>query len=571
MQGPTDDPVARRWRYLAAVPLTLGAVYLVRFFLMQRGGTELRESLWSAAVAAFAALAGATLLLPPRWQPLRASLFAVIAGVGAGLLQLVIAVATCERFGELDMPPIASLWTAGAAAAGLLAGLVASRRPRLGGVLLVCLVLASVATTEGLTLLQRDSLERIVEDWRDRRWPTEPGDIVPGPSPEALCRPWTEQLEAFQADEWSALRTATSELSQLAVEAITSGDDLTAVLRAHPLSDETKWEPFDEWNRQVIESMEVCPHLQYVDPAGFEDPHDVIGLPWRLGLLQWARAVSVRGLIHAAADQHQEGASACIVVARGTDKLMSAPGILLIDALLALAGDNYASVCAIGLRALGGPELPAALRGHLERSEPDEIARMLGVYDMERLWQLATQRHRPDQLLPPEAAAEMIGITPLPFWYRLAPFPHIAGLTAGSRWREETAWRAWLQEHDAGFAWRDLRGGSREWPPRQVASYSRLLRAAALRRTALVTDRILACRRQQERLPADAADLDTTWPNDPFDAHPLRYQRLSEACFVVYSIGTNGADEGGAALRLTGAIGLDQQVDLGVHLCVGER
>ena len=75
------------------------------------------------------------------------------------------------------------------------------------------------------------------------------------------------------------------------------------------------------------------------------------------------------------------------------------------------------------------------------------------------------------------------------------------------------------------------------------------VRAIALTRTAVTSLAIERYRLAKSDLPSKLDDLVPTYltaiPQDPFDDKPLRYKKLAKG-YVVYSVGEDGEDNGGA-------------------------
>ena len=77
-------------------------------------------------------------------------------------------------------------------------------------------------------------------------------------------------------------------------------------------------------------------------------------------------------------------------------------------------------------------------------------------------------------------------------------------------------------------------------------SYADLVAQVRTARTALAVERY---RLAHGTLPGGLADLVPDYldgvPEDPFDGRPLRYKKLEKG-YVVYSVGEDGKDDGGA-------------------------
>lgn len=87
-----------------------------------------------------------------------------------------------------------------------------------------------------------------------------------------------------------------------------------------------------------------------------------------------------------------------------------------------------------------------------------------------------------------------------------------------------------------------------------------LRRLISIQALAHMTQTAIALRRYQlsrGQYPESLADLVPAWlpavPFDPFDARPLRYRRLANEEYLLYSLGPNGIDENGDATKAGGS------------------
>lgn len=84
-------------------------------------------------------------------------------------------------------------------------------------------------------------------------------------------------------------------------------------------------------------------------------------------------------------------------------------------------------------------------------------------------------------------------------------------------------------------------------------------------RAVLGVNQVVGHYQNTDELPKDVESF-ANWPLDPFDDQPLKYRKMDENGFLVYSVGTDEIDQGGENLYTYGVMELDAPQDIGFFI-----
>jgi len=125
---------------------------------------------------------------------------------------------------------------------------------------------------------------------------------------------------------------------------------------------------------------------------------------------------------------------------------------------------------------------------------------------------------------------------------------------------------------DSRFAWHEARRDlivpeTSLLLPRMANAYARAISLRAQWRLAIAVNTVLKSYKETGKLAPNIAELgDVEWPIDPFDEQPLRYSKLADDGFVVYSIGPDEIDADGEDLYVSGVLRTDTEFDIGYRI-----
>jgi len=471
---------------------------------------------------------------------------------------------------EITDPALLPLGIAVTLVTVVLVFVLGHRRPAVAVVIAAVVVLAAVVTAKLVVDRQVQHTEQTAQQWRDNGWPVEAAEVFPEPPTRDRCQPWVDVCMELKEEPIEELYGKIAELSGEIAETLSKGTDLQALMLDSEIVSDPRWEQIGDLNARAVAAARQCPYLQWFAAEEFADSPWDIPLPDLLAMIRWARAMAVESVDLAARGETERSLELALDLVDASRR-MQVRGQILITTLIGVAMERVGLVSIMAAQSISLEPLPDEVRARVDELADPDIQLLLTSLDVERFTALSFC-----QLSPPADYFE-IGI-PAPS-FSLALLRRAAyGRICNQAMDDYTGLSTWFDSvpdfvHD-DFAWHQAR---LELPrhmtsaltPNFVNAYGRFVVLETHWRQVLAVDAVLSHRADHGSLPEASELLETGWPDDPFTAQPMRYERLEDGGFLVYSLGPDEVDQHGDPLYVSGILDLRDAQDVGVHVPAG--
>jgi hypothetical protein len=463
---------------------------------------------------------------------------------------------------------------------GLAAGVLIGRKGILRGVAVAAAILVLAF---GLIVLLAQRQKSIIRDyeqqWESMGWAMDLESVYPMPYSKPQCQAWFDAMAVISPRseggkgkrDWKPFydETVVPLCSDTLIETLQKGQDLRAVVLAHPAASDPRWPEYRAVDAAVRTAMEQCPHVQWFEPVEYKDRLLEAPIPNLLGMMKWTRGAIAQSQIAAANGRFDEARTNLDAVHRGAGKMLI-KGQILIGTLIGIAMEKLSLVGHAGVMAMGGGPLPVETRKRIEQS---------ALQDMD--WYEASLKGELKAFCSALKNAEEQQFGKMDFaLHRWIPMKSMIfrALYVGETDNYLFNMTQTIQRKIDGynreaqqFGWamyKHLKAKESQISFNLSASYGRALSLLAQARLVLMMDEVLKYRQEHKALPEDLDSVQAPWRVDPFDEKPLRYKKEGENLFVVWSVGPDGRDDGAQNLYVSRAMDMKDELkeDIGFRV-----
>lgn len=560
--------------------LALGSIFwLIQFFIVQ--SAWIADASSPILLATSVVLAGlATWLISRRnieaWARWLGVFYIALLVASAVVIFAFFAVVGIEGFVRDSVA-----WTCAVAfLVGLVAGVLICRKGILRGIAVSAAILI---LTFGLIVFLAQRQKSIVKDyeqkWASMGWAMDLKSVYPMPYSKPQCQAWYDAMAVISPGrddkkgevDWEPFyKEAVLPLcgDQL-TDALQGGQDLKSATLSLPAATDPRWPQYRAVDAAVRTAMEQCPHVQWFDPSEYKDRLWEAPIPNLLGMMKWTRGMIAQSQVAAANGRFEEARADLDAIHRGAGRMLI-KGQTLIGTLIGIAMEKLSLVGEAGVMAMGSGPLSVELRQRVEKTAVQDLGWFSASWKAELMASYSVLKSADSK-----QAAQMDH--PMPKWLPLRSLifralykgetenylfnmtQNIQNLMEG--YRGETQKFGWLKH-------RSLKSKESQLAPNLDHSYGRALSLLAQARLVLMMDEVLKYRQEHKALPEALDFVQEPWRTDPFDEKPLRYKKEGDNLFVVYSVGTNGRDDGAQKLYVSGAMEMKDELkeDIGFRI-----
>ena len=478
--------------------------------------------------------------------------------------------------------PMIELYCSIAALIGLMAGVLILRKGFLRGFAVIAAILL---LTLGVVIFHAQRQKAIIRDyekkWASMGWRMDLKDVFPMPYSKPQCQAWYDAMAVISpgkddkkgAVDWEPFyKEAVLPLcSDKLTEALQTGQNLKSVTLDLPAASDPRWPQYQAADAAVRAAMEQCPHVQWFEPSEYKDRLWEAPIPNLLGMMKWTRGAIAQSQIAAANGRFDDARADLDAIHRGAGKMLIKDQTL-IGTLIGIGMEKLCLVGEAGVMAMGSGPLPVETRTRVEETATQDLSWFAASWKTELMASYSTLKG---------AAAKQLGTMDLAVPKVTSAQP----LIFRALYVEETdnylfnmtqtiqSMLGGYDRHTQKFGWahhKSLKPKESQLSPNLGNSYGRALCLVAQARLVLMMDEVLKYRQEHKALPADLDFVQSPWRVDPFDEKPLRYKKEGENLFVVYSVGTDGRDDGAQKLYVAGAMEMKDELkeDIGFRIAL---
>ena len=431
-------------------------------------------------------------------------------------------------------------------------------------------------------LMQENQVGTMVKYWKDKAIPGKVNEVFPKESRYSQCKEWFDKIST-KDPALSRFCKEAGDFTGTAAQAFVTGTSLDEVIANNRIATNPEWNNVLALNAAGLEAMQKCEYLQWFNPRDYKSKPWEIPIPDLLTLLGWTKDIDVQTLLMAKNGQVDDAKALADNLYTAVEKI-KIPGQLLITSLIGMAMEGINATQFLSIQALTHQQLSDQERKKIINYSKINSTWARTLFDSERYHVYKTleqctedvtlEMKLEDESRPSSETLEMILASKIYHSSRTLRCALQKNYTKDtlSYMTEITEWMSRVPDFDKGtYSWHEAHSVLSNkktfvfWAPNITNTYARIIKNVALWRLVLATDQVFLNCRNQGSLPDQIDTQNSAWPLDPFDDKPMRYRKVDDTSFIVYSIGLDEIDNQGQKLYITGPL-TDEQQDIGVHM-----